>query len=454
MIYTTDEDGAILLIPVLKAHNKQFISSQNHKTKTWLEANQFTAESGQICSVANAQGEVEAVYIGLADKMDFWAYAKAVKQLPAAKYQIKAKLSKEAMIYWGLAQYQFSKYKATSKLNRTLVVAKSQIKEVSQTVESIALIRTLINTPAEDMGPKQLAEALKDIAESYQAEFSELIGNDLLAQNFPAVHVVGRASSREPRLLRMRWGKKQDPLICLVGKGVCFDSGGLDLKPSSGMRNMKKDMGGAAHVIGLAKLIMSMKLPIQLEVIVAAVENSVSANAYRPGDVVKTRKGLSVEIGNTDAEGRVILADALTLASELKPKLIIDFATLTGAARVALGLDVAAMFSNQQPLASELQTIGQKIDDPLWQLPLYQPYNALIKPEIADLSNSGESPFGGAITAALFLEHFVHKKIPWIHFDIMAWNISARPGKPKGGEALAIRAVYEFLKKYLKQLKN
>lgn len=446
MFYSDDKKSAVRLVPVLTAHVDKFIHSLPTNTRSWLNANDFKALSGQVCLVPNNSGELKTVYLGLSHKKDLQPYAKLPAKLPAGKYYFENKVTKEAAIFWGLAQYQFDRYKKKSAQPRVLVVTKAQQKELSAIVESTALTRTLINTPTEDMGPKQLSKALETLANEHDAQFSEIVGDELLKENFPAIHVVGRASHRQPRLLRMRWGNTKNPLICLVGKGVCFDSGGLDIKPSNGMRNMKKDMGGAAHVMGLAKVIMAMKLPLQIEVIIPAVENSIAGNAYRPGDVVNTRQGLTVEIGNTDAEGRVVLADALTLASELKPKLIIDFATLTGAARVAVGLDIAAMFSNNQAMATTLQNLGEKHSDPIWQLPLHQPYRAMIEPSIADLSNSGTSGYGGAITAALFLESFVKKKIPWLHFDVMAWNNSSRPGKPAGGEALALRAVYEYLK--------
>lgn len=447
MFYTKESDKTIQIIPVIKSHAEQFINSQKPKVKTWLNANDFKGYSGQICLLPNSKGELDAVYLGMADKRDYQALATAASKLPDGSYQLSTKLDKDLLIYWGLAQYQFDRYKTKDLKKNKLLLSTNQFKEINSIVESISTIRDLINTPTEDMGPAQLADHLSQLAEQYNATFIEVVGSDLIEQNFPAIYTVGRAASREPRLLRMHWGDKKHPLICLVGKGVCFDTGGLDLKPSGAMRYMKKDMGGAAHVIGLAQLIMAMNLPIQIEVLIPAVENAVSGDAYRPGDIIQTRKGLTVEIGNTDAEGRVVLADALTLASELKPKLVIDFATLTGAARVALGIELAAMFSNESSIADDLIKLGDKHQDPMWQLPLFQSYRRLIEPEVADLSNSGESSYGGAITAALFLESFVNKKLPWVHFDIMAWNTASKPGKPKGGEALAIRAVYEYLKK-------
>ena len=270
-------------------------------------------------------------------------------------------------------------------------------------------------------------------------------GEDLLNENFPAIYAVGRASHREPRLLKMEWGQADHPQLVLCGKGVCFDTGGLDLKPAAGMRLMKKDMGGAAHVLALARLIIQAQLPVSLMVLVPAVENAVSANAYRPGDVIATRKGLSVEIGNTDAEGRVVLADALAYACEQEPELVIDFATLTGAARVALGTDLPPVFSNNLSIANDIVEAGEHEEDPLWLMPLYQPYRELLKSNIADLNNMGKTSYGGCITAALFLEYFVTGQTDWVHIDTFAWNLAARPGRPEGGEALGLRAVFRYL---------
>ena len=283
------------------------------------------------------------------------------------------------------------------------------------------------------------------MAERFDAKCKVIHGEDLLTHNFPAIHAVGRASTRAPRLIELTWGSKDDPVLALVGKGVCFDTGGLNIKSTAGMALMKKDMGGAAHALATAQLVMQHKLPVRLKLLIPAVENSISGNAYRPGDVIPTRKGLSVEIGNTDAEGRVILSDALTYASEMKPALIIDFATLTGAARVAMGTDLPPIFSNQVEVAHAIQAAGDGCEDPLWTLPLWQPYNKLIESKIADLTNSAKSSYGGCITAALFLEHFVTSNDAWVHIDTFAWNQSSRPGRPEGGEALGLRAVFGYL---------
>ena len=305
-------------------------------------------------------------------------------------------------------------------------------------------MRDLVNTPAEDMGPAELAEAARKVAKAGGAKFSTIVGPALLKRNYPCIHIVGRASSRPPRLIDLRWGRR-GPKVTLVGKGVCFDSGGLDLKTANYMQLMKKDMGGAAHVLGLAQMIMAAGLELRLRVLIPAVENSVSANAYRPLDIVRSRKGLTVEIGNTDAEGRVILCDALAEADTEKPDLLIDIATLTGAARVALGPDLPALFANDDLVAEAVLKHGKAVEDPLWRLPLHKPYRKLIDSKVADINNAGDSPFAGAITAALFLADFVDPATHWLHLDVMAWNPTARPGRPVGAEAVAIRALYALI---------
>ena len=330
---------------------------------------------------------------------------------------------------WGLAQYQFNRYKPTDTSLRYLLC---QDPEVIMQWQAICLVRDLINTPAEHMNPQSLADVAQQVADRYAARHRIVEGEALLRENFPLTHAVGRAGSVAPRLIEINWGDKSHPKLVLVGKGVCFDSGGLDLKTSSGMLLMKKDMGGAARVLGLAALIMQTKLPVQLQVLIPAVENNVAANSFRPGGVFKTRQGLYVEIGNTDAEGRLVLSDALTYASEDKPDLIIDFANLTGAARVALGAELPALFSNDLSMGQHCANLSVTHYDPLWLMPLHQPYKRQLKSEMADLNNAPGGGYGGAITAGLFLEHFVNE-IPWMHIDLMAYNITAQPGRPKGG---------------------
>jgi leucyl aminopeptidase len=309
----------------------------------------------------------------------------------------------------------------------------------------MAATRDLVNTPAEHMGPEALAKAVQMVAKQHGASFKQIVGDALLKQNFPAIHAVGRASTRAPRLIELSWGKPKDPLLSIVGKGVCFDTGGLDIKGAEGMRQMKKDMGGAANALGLATLVMALKLPVRLQLLIPAVENSIAGNAYRPGDVIKTRKGLHIEIGNTDAEGRVVLSDALAYASESKPELIIDLATLTGAARVALGAQLPALFAKHHDTARDLVDLGMKLDDPLWHMPLWAPYKAGIESTIGDIVNTGKSALAGAINAALFLEYFVPENQDWLHIDLFAWNDTARPGRPIGGEAQTIRTLLAYL---------
>jgi leucyl aminopeptidase len=313
--------------------------------------------------------------------------------------------------------------------------------------EAVFLARDLVNTPASDLGPAELAEAAATVAERFDGDLRTIVGEDLLAQNYPAIFAVGQASPRAPRLVELRWGEHSAPKVTLVGKGVCFDSGGLDIKPSSGMLLMKKDMGGAAVMLALAQAVMARGLPVRLRLLIGAVENAVSGASYRPGDVVRTRKGLTVEIGNTDAEGRVVLADLLAEADGERPDLLLDAATLTGAARVALGPDLPALFTPDDALASDLIGAGEAAFDPLWRLPMHAPYRKMIDSGIADINNAGEGGMAGAITAALFLKDFVTDTSAWAHLDVYAWNPKDRPGRPKGGEATALRALLALLER-------
>jgi len=309
----------------------------------------------------------------------------------------------------------------------------------------VRLVRDLVNTPAEDMGPEQLSDVAREQADLFGGEFDEWVGDELLAQNFPAIHAVGRAAARPQRLLEINWGNPRNPRVAIVGKGVCFDTGGLDIKTAEGMRLMKKDMGGAAHALALARLVMQRELPVRLHCLIPTVENAISGNAYRPGDVVRTRKGLNVEIGNTDAEGRVILCDALAYAVEQKPRTIIDFATLTGAARVALGPELPVLFCNDEKLAAKLLARSVELDDPMWRMPLWRNYRRFFDSDIADFNNSGRGGFAGSIVAALFLDYFVPDTVAWAHFDVFSWNDVSRPGRPLGGEAQGLRAVLAAL---------
>jgi len=347
---------------------------------------------------------------------------------------------------WELGAYQFDLYKPRSRPAAVLLLAPGAEAERGLALATaISATRDLVNTPAEHMGPEELAQAAGLVAKQHGAKFKQIVGDALLKQNFPAIHAVGRAATRAPRLIELNWGSAKHPLVSLVGKGVCFDTGGLDLKSAEGMRQMKKDMGGAANALGLAALIMALKLPVRLQVLIPAVENAVAGNAYRPGDVIKTRKGLHIEIGNTDAEGRVVLSDALAYASEHKPELIIDLATLTGAARVALGAQLPALFTKHMDTGRELVDLGLKLDDPLWHMPLWAPYQEGIASSIGDIVNTGRSALAGAINAALFLEYFVPEQQDWLHIDLFAWNDQARAGRPVGGEAQTIRTLLAYL---------
>lgn len=437
--------NAITLVPILTHQLEKYLNTLTPKNKRWVTACGFKARSGETCFIHDGKGGLSSVLLGMKEKTDTEAFAKSVNKLPVAEYVLSSKYSKAAALAWGRAQYRFARYKKKSTQQRVLFVKKKDKHEINASIEAISLVRDLINTPAEDMGPGELADIMLGLAKRFDATFNQVVGESLLEKDYPAIYAVGRAAEKKPRLLELTWGEPKKPLVTLVGKGVCFDSGGLDIKPASNMLLMKKDMGGAAHVLGLAQLIMSMSLPIRLQVLIPAVENAISGNAYRPGDIVQTRKGLTVEVGNTDAEGRVVLADALCKGSESKPALMIDFATLTGAARIAVGTELAAMFSNDKTLAEDLKQGADNRDDPVWELPLFKPYLKYIQPDIADLSNTGSTVYGGAITAALFLEQFVGKGIPWAHFDIMAWNTHQSPGKPKGGEAMGLLAVYDML---------
>ncbi|WP_031339361.1 leucyl aminopeptidase family protein, partial [Xanthomonas maliensis] len=343
---------------------------------------------------------------------------------------------------WALGAYRFARYRKIPRAPAELAASPSA--ETQALITACLQVRDWVNTPTEDMGPQQLEDAARALAQQHGAQLESIVGADLLAQNFPTIHAVGRASHRPPRLIALRWGQADHPHLVLVGKGVCFDTGGLDLKPADGMRNMKKDMGGAAHALALAGLLMARQLPVRLTLLIPAVENAVGPDAFRPGEVITTRAGVSVEIDNTDAEGRLILCDALSYASEQRPDLILDFATLTGAARIALGPDLPALFANDDALAQAWLDAGERSRDPVWRMPLWRPYLRYLNSHVADLANAG-SRMAGAVTAALYLERFVAPGLRWAHLDVYAWNDSDRPGRPAGGEALALRSAYAML---------
>lgn len=446
--FTEDSDSAISLIPLDSEQLHHWLEDQSDSVKVWVDSNRFEAAPHTYCAIAGESGALETVVYGVSANPDIWSLSKAPSELPLADYKLDCgwdeQLKSDVALGWALGSYQFDRYKNQQKETAKLVQQNASAALLNQ-VSAIYQVRDLINLPPDDMMPPEMACEAKKLAERFGAEFKQWIGDELLSDNFPAIHAVGRASIHAPRLLQIEWGNPEHPRLALVGKGVCFDSGGLDLKPSSAMRYMQKDMGGAAHVLGLAELIMANDLPVNLQVLVPAVENAVSGNAFHPGDILATRKGLTVEVDNTDAEGRLVLCDAIDEAGHSKPDLIIDFATLTGAARVAVGTEIACFFSNQPELAAELVEVGAELDDVTWQLPLHAPYRSMLDSGSADIVNCSSGPFGGAITAALFLKEFVPENTDWIHFDVMAWNNRVRPGRPKGGEAMGIRAIYKVL---------
>jgi len=421
-----------------------------NRLATWVRANGFAAQTGQLCPIPDGQGNLDSVLVATDRQWDPDVLGDVANRLPSGCYALTNDFNQQqyldVLTGFALGAYRFDRYRqdGTAKVQLQIPLGFDATR-LNATVEAIYLARDLINTPAEDLPPQALGEAAQALAQRHGAECTELIGDALLTNNYPAIHAVGRASVNPPRLIDLRWGATTAPLLTLVGKGVCFDSGGLDLKSASGMRLMKKDMGGAAHVLCLASMIMAVKLPVQLRVLVPAVENSVSANALRPGDVIPSRQGLNIEIDNTDAEGRLVLADALTEACSQNPDLVVDFATLTGAARVAVGTQIAAMFCNNASLATGIEKAAVATADPVCRLPLHQPYRKLIESKIAHLANSAAVPYAGAITAALFLEHFVTATTAWAHFDVMAWNTSSRPGHPEGADVLGVKAVFEYL---------
>ncbi len=439
-------------LELLSGDFEAWLRAQPARLQAWVESTGFEGKPGTTCLLPGDAGALARVAAGIDREAGLWAYAALPGQLPPGRYAIQGKLDKgeaeRAALGWALAGYRFERYKKAAANGAQLVWPKDADKgAVTRTVEAVALVRDLINTPAGDMGPAELAAAARALARRGKAKVSVITGDQLLRRNYPTIHAVGRASARAPRLIDLRWGAA-GPRVTLVGKGVCFDSGGLDLKPAAGMKLMKKDMGGAAHVLGLASMIMAAGLKLRLRVLIPAVENSVSGDAFRPLDVITTRKGLSVEVGNTDAEGRLILCDALAEADREKPDLLIDFATLTGAARVALGTELPALFCNDDELAQSLLDHGTAQHDALWRLPLHRPYRSQLDSKVADLNNISDGPFGGAITAALFLAEFVDPQTRWAHFDIMAWNQKDRPGRPLGGEAMGLRAVYAAIEAF------
>jgi len=419
-------------------------------TRRWLQDTRFDARPHSHALIPREDGALAAVWAGVAGADDPWLLAALPFALPQGTYALDpAGLTPDveaAALSWALGGYRFDRYKAGARAPATLSLpASPQARRAQSVASAVALARDLVNTPAEDLGPADLAGAVRAVAKAHGAKVREVVGDALLKKGFPTIHAVGRAAAQAPRLIELNWGSPKHPLLTLVGKGVCFDSGGLDIKSAAGMQLMKKDMGGAANALALASLVMARKLPVRLQLLIPAVENAISGNAFRPGDVIRTRAGLTVEIGNTDAEGRLILCDALAYGAEHKPALMIDMATLTGAARTALGPQLPALFSRDLAQARELVDLGLALQDPLWHMPLWAPYHADIEGQVSDIVNSGRSGMAGAVTAALFLQDFVPAGLPWLHIDLYAWNSVQRPGRPVGGEAQTVRTLLQYL---------
>jgi len=431
-------------------------AAQPERHRAALHAQGFRPKAYAHAILPGEQPDDWAVVTSVANvaALSSWCLAKLPDVLPEGSYRLAEGAPGPAIFGWMTAQYRFTRYrkaaedKADNKGPRVLLTSQpGAIDNAAALARATALVRDMVNTPTADMGPDAIEALAHSIAERHRAAMTVTRG-DALESDYPMIHAVGRAADRAnaPRLIELVWGDEAHPRVALVGKGVTFDSGGLDIKPSAGMRLMKKDMGGAAHALALADLVMGANLPVRLHLLLPVAENAIGGNAFRPGEVLTSRKGLTVEIGNTDAEGRLILGDALTRAGEEAPELIVDFATLTGAARVALGPDLPAMFANDDALAADLAACGTQADDPLWRLPLWEPYNALFKSDIADFANASEGGFAGAITAALFLQRFVPESSQWVHLDTFAWRPTAKPGRAKGGEAYGLRAVFALLR--------
>ena len=454
--FATDPENAIPLYVISTDALDEWLKGRSDSERNWITATGFRASTGSAMLVPGNNGVVAFAVAGFGDAKSRsrgrFPLATAAKSLPKGTYHLAKDLPygdiETEALGWLLSGYAFDRYHKNSGSKARLVCPDGvDATKVEAIANAEALTRDLINTPASDMGPDALEAAARDLAAAFNSTISVIHGDDLLEQNFPMIHAVGRASDQAPRLIEMRWGQK-GPKLTLVGKGVCFDTGGLNLKPGASMGLMKKDMGGAATVLGLARMIMALNLPIQLRVLIPAVENAVSSNAFRPGDILDSRKGLTVEINNTDAEGRLVLADALALADEENPDLIISMATLTGAARVAVGPDLSPYYTDDEGISSALITAGTEISDPVWRMPFWEPYEKMIEPGIADLDNAPKGGFAGSITAALFLRRFVDNP-RYTHFDIYGWNPAAAPARPKGGVGMGARALLQALPKIL-----
>ncbi len=440
------------VIPVTTTSFATWIVDQNDTVRHWIHNNNFCGEVNTFCIVPDNTGKLTCIVIGVRCTSQFWDFGFLADCLPNGVYQLDAKIFqnheqyRRALLAFALGAYRFQKYRQNPPPSIKMVVTAEDKQYLLKWQETIYLIRDLINTPTKDLGPSQLAQIVTNTAKQFDAKVNLIEGDKLLSERFEVLHAVGCAGSRPPVLIDMHWGDSAAPKVTLVGKGVCFDSGGLNIKPAKNMLLMKKDMGGAAHVLGLARMIMQHHLPVRLRLIIGAAENAIGSLSYRPGDILKTRSGKTVEVTNTDAEGRLVMCDPLHEAALEKPDLLIDFATLTGAARVALGPEVTPYFTNDEKVAQQLEAVATAECDPLWRLPLYQSYRDFLKSDIADLANSSAVPYAGSITAALFLQEFVPDHVSWVHFDIFGWKFGKTPGRSTGGEAMAIRAVFSYLK--------
>ncbi len=442
--------GAVALHAVPASELKPWLAKRGKRDAAFLKNAGFEAGDGDLRLVPNASGGIAFAVLGLGKADDPLALAAFSEQLPAGTYRFESVPEQlggaMGALAWALGTYAFTRYKKAKSSAAKLVLPKGVDGEgVARIADSVALARDLINTPPNDMGPEELAAAARDVARRHGAKFSVIAGDALVRQNYPLIHAVGKGSARAPRLIDFTWGRAAAPKVTLVGKGVCFDTGGYDLKPASGMAGMKKDMGGAATVLAVANMVMGAKLDLRLRVLIPAAENSVSGNAYRPSDVFPSRKGLTVEIGNTDAEGRLVLADALAEADSETPELLIDIATLTGAARVATGFELPPFFTDDETLAADLAKFAAETHDPVWRLPLWRGYEPTLSSSVADLNNNPDYGFAGAITAALFLNRFVTRAKSWMHIDIAAWVDRPRPGRRRGAEANTARALFALL---------
>lgn len=452
-LYLLDKGKPACLIRCLSSDAyENWKHGQSGPQLAWAETTNFKASAGEILLLPDSAGGVDSVLLGLGSQPDAMALAALPGQLPPGAYRLAddapQAVADFAALAWAMGCYRFTAYKSAPSPREwpQLVLPKqTDVARIERLNAAVFLARDLINTPAADMGPEAMQRVVEDLAQAHGASFAAIIGDDLLTQNYPMIHAVGRAAMQAPRLLDLRWGREDAPRVTLIGKGVCFDTGGLNLKPGNYMELMKKDMGGAAIAIALAGALMSAGLDIRLRLLVGAVENAIGPDAFRPGDVLPSRKGLSVEIANTDAEGRLVLADMLCEADSETPDVMIDFATLTGAARVAMGPEIVPFYTPDDGLAEAIQKAAQTAQDPMWRMPLWAGYDGWLDSQIGDVNHISSSPMGGSITAALFLNRFVERCETWMHCDVYAWSLRARAGRPVGGEAQALRAVYTYL---------